>query len=78
VWFVWVAEFVEGVGEPRRPFSSSFSSSWTTLSGRARGSGRSRAGAGRGGGREERAKSAHDARLGVIVGSGRRKGHWGM
>ena len=34
---VWVAEFVEDVGEPRGPFSSSFSSSWMSLSGRARG-----------------------------------------
>ncbi len=34
---VWVAEFDEGVGELRRPFSSSFSSSWMSLSGRARG-----------------------------------------
>ena len=37
MWVVWVAEFVEDVGEPRRPFSSSFSSSWMSLSGRARG-----------------------------------------
>lgn len=37
VWVVWVVEFVEDGGEPRRPFSSSFSSSWMSLSGRARG-----------------------------------------